>query len=56
MSEGFVIDTPEGIAMYRLLALRSMLRIEITTGMSHSKGSVMNQVREVSIPGYTGCQ
>jgi hypothetical protein len=47
--EGFVIDTPEGIAMWRLLSLRSMLKIEITTGMSHSRGSVMNAIRETGI-------
>ena len=36
-----IIDTPEGIAMYRLLSFRSMLSIEIKTGMRHSKGSVL---------------
>ena len=30
---GFTIDTPEGIAMYRLLTMRSALKLEIKTGM-----------------------
>jgi hypothetical protein len=38
---GFIIDTPEGMEMYRLLSLRSMLSIEIVTGLKHSRGSVL---------------
>lgn len=30
---GVCIDTPEGIAMVRLLALRSALKFEVATGM-----------------------
>ena len=40
-NDTIIIDTPEGIEMYRLLSFRSMLRIEILTGMRHSKGSVL---------------
>ena len=37
-----VIDTPEGIAAYRLLALRSALKLEVNTGMKRCGGiSVM---------------
>jgi hypothetical protein len=42
--EGFIIDTPEGIEAYRKLALRSMLKLEIETGLRHSRGSVMNRI------------
>ena len=34
----FIIDTPEGIAAYRLLALRGALKLEIA-GMRRSHGS-----------------
>lgn len=41
--DSIIIDTPEGIAMYRLLAMRSALKIELRTGMKMSKGpSVMS--------------
>ena len=33
MNDPIVIDTPEGINLYRLLAMRSALRLEIQTGM-----------------------
>jgi hypothetical protein len=36
MDNGFVIDTPEGIEAFRLLALRGALRIEVRTGMIRS--------------------
>jgi len=36
--DGFIIDTPEGIALYRLLAVTSALRIEVGTGMKMSRG------------------
>ena len=45
MTEGpVVIDTPDGIAFFRLLQLRGALRIEINTGMRMSRGSVLAAV------------
>lgn len=38
---GFVIDTPEGIAAFQLLRVRRALKLEVETGMSMSRGSVM---------------
>lgn len=38
------IDTPEGIAFFQLLQMRGALRIEIATGMRHSRGSVLKLV------------
>lgn len=40
-----IIDTPAGIQMYRLLSFRSLLQIEIKTGLRHSRGSVLAQAR-----------
>lgn len=41
-----VIDTPDGIAFFRLLQLRGALRIEINTGMRNSRGSVLAAVNQ----------
>ena len=35
---GFTIDGPEGVAAYRLVLLRSSLKLEATTGMVMSRG------------------
>lgn len=40
-----IIDTPDGIKHFRLLQLIGALHIEVTTGMSMSRGSVMNCAR-----------
>jgi hypothetical protein len=40
----FVIDTPDGIAWFRLCALRSALVLELH-GMKHSQGSVYALVK-----------
>jgi hypothetical protein len=39
--DGFILTTPEQMQMWRLLSVRSMLRLEVTTGMRHSRGSVL---------------
>ena len=39
-----VIDTPEGIEAYRLLAIKGALKLE-TLGMKHSRGSVYAMVK-----------
>lgn len=37
-----ILDTPEQIALSRLLQMKYALRLEIRSGMTHSRGSVMN--------------
>jgi hypothetical protein len=39
--EATIIDTPEGIELYRIASAIAMLRIEVNTGMKHSRGSVL---------------
>lgn len=34
-----VLDTPDEIEMYRILAIRKALQLEVTTGMKFSKGN-----------------
>lgn len=34
-----VLDTPDEIEMYRILAIRKALQLEVTTGMRFSKGN-----------------
>jgi hypothetical protein len=43
---GFVLDTPDQIAMWRLMSFRSMLQIEIKTGLRHSRGSVLKAAQQ----------
>lgn len=43
---GFVIDTQEGMQMWRLMSMRANLRIEVGTGMSNSRGSTMKVVNK----------
>lgn len=43
---GFVIDTPEGIQVFRVLQLKYALSIEIKTGMRHSRGSILKLVNQ----------
>lgn len=47
MNDGFVVDTPEGLEMFHLLQIKYALRIEVRTGLKHSRGSVMNLANEV---------
>lgn len=41
-----VIDTPEGIAAFRYLQLYYALKLEVNTGLRHSRGSIMNVIRK----------
>jgi hypothetical protein len=34
-----VLDTPDEIEMYRILAIRKALQLEVTTGMKFSRGN-----------------
>ena len=43
MSE--IIDDPDAIAHFRLCQVINALSLEVSTGMSHSRGSVMNHAR-----------
>lgn len=47
-----VIDTPEGIEAYRLLAIRGALKLE-TVGLRHSRGSALALVRAMGIKART---
>jgi len=48
-----IIDTPEGIELYRLLQLKYAMKLELETGMKHSRlGSVIAKVKKHY--GYTG--
>jgi hypothetical protein len=42
-----VIDTPEGIQMYRLLAIRSGLKLELL-GMRHSRNAIFNAAKQIT--------
>ena len=51
MDQTTVIDTPKGIAMYRMLSLKSALKLE-TLGMKNSRGSVCAMIkREYNLKG-----
>ncbi len=45
-NEGFVIDTPEGIAFFRLLQFIARLKIEINTGLK-SRQPTLKIARQV---------
>jgi hypothetical protein len=48
MSNGIVvIDTPAGMEHFRLCQHIAALRIEVNTGMKHSRGSVMNSAKQL---------
>ncbi len=36
-----IADTPEGITYFQLLTFKGSLSIEVSTGMTHSRGSVL---------------
>lgn len=46
MSGPIVIDTPDGMAHFAMLQVIGALSIEVNTGMSHSRGSIMNLARQ----------
>lgn len=41
-----IIDTPEGIAHFRMAQVIGALSMEVATGMSHSRGSILNLARD----------
>ena len=42
-----ILDTPDQIAMFRLLQIRYALDVEIKTGMKHSRGSMLRLANSV---------
>lgn len=42
-----ILDTPDQIEMFHLLAAKYALRIEVATGLRHSQGSVLKKVNEL---------
>lgn len=42
----YVIDTPEGIAHYRMASIIAMLTTEVRTGMKYSRGSLLTLVQQ----------
>lgn len=42
-----ILDQPWQLEMFHLLQIKYALRIEVNTGMRHSKGSVLNQANAV---------
>ena len=41
-----VIDTPSGIAHFRMCQVIASLKIEVATGMSHSRGSMLKLAQQ----------
>ena len=39
MDEGFVLDTPEQIEVFRLLAIQKALKLEVERGLKMTKGN-----------------
>lgn len=48
-----VIDTPEGLARFHKLQCYYALKLEVSTGLSHSQGSVMNLIKTRYLPDCT---
>lgn len=44
-----ILDTPEQIELFRLFQLKYALKIELDTGLRHSRGSILNAVNEILI-------
>ena len=53
MNDAIVIDTPEGIAHYRMAAIISALRFEVKTGMQMSRLSALAAARSYGITART---
>jgi hypothetical protein len=43
-----LLTTPQEIALYRLLAIRSGLKLEIKTGLRHSSNGVFNAAKKIT--------
>jgi len=54
--QGFIIDTPEQLSLFRLLQWKYALRIEVRTGMRHSRGSIKKLVDRHLAQYYEPCK
>lgn len=48
MNEPTILDTPNQINMFRLLAIRSGLKLEIETGLRHSRNMIFNAAKQIT--------
>jgi len=48
MNKSITLNTPDQIQMYRLLTIRSGLKMEIETGMRHSRGMIFAAAKQVT--------
>lgn len=48
-----VIDTPEGIEAFRCLQAYYALKLEVNTGLRHSRGSVAKMIKQRYLPHVT---
>lgn len=46
-SQGFMITTPAGIEHFMMASAIARLKIEVNTGMSHSRGSTLAAVQQM---------
>lgn len=44
MTEAIIIDTPEGIAHWQMARMIAAIKLEVTTGMKATRGSVLRAV------------
>ena len=45
--KAIILDTPDQIAMFHLLQIKYALRIEVQTGMTNSRGSILRLANRV---------
>jgi hypothetical protein len=43
---GTILDTPDQLELFHLLQMKYALKIEINTGLRHSRGSVLNLIND----------
>lgn len=48
MNKSITCDTPESIEMFRLLTIRSGLKMEINTGLRHSRNMIFNAAKQIT--------
>jgi anion-transporting ArsA/GET3 family ATPase len=48
MNDPIVIDTPKNIHVARMLIIRSGLKLEIKTGMRHSRNLTFNAAQQIT--------
>jgi hypothetical protein len=53
VNNGFVLDTPEQINMFRLIQLKHALRLETKTGMKVGRGSLVKSAQGFGFKGRT---